>query len=191
MTLRVAFVTGTTPDKWARAWRDRDPERLELLPVTEPEQRQVLDEERADMLLARLPLDTAGLHAVPLYEELPVVVAGREHPVAAYDELDAADLVGEQFVLGVPEGIDAQVEQAAFPPMTVRDAVEVAASGSGVLVLPMSVARAHHRKDVVHRVVRDLPTTRVVLAWRQDRDDERTQRFVGVVRGRTPRSSRG
>jgi hypothetical protein len=58
------------------------------------------------------------------------------------------------------------------------------------VILPMSVARLHHRKDVVHRPVVDLPVTTVALAWRADHDDERSQRFVGVVRGRTPRSSR-
>lgn len=191
MTLRVAFVEGATPDKWARAWRDREDEPLELVPVAQSEQRAVLDDGRADMVLARLPLPTDDLFAVPLYEELPVVVAEHEHPVAAYDELTAADLVGEQFVLGVPTGIESQVEQLPFPPMTAQEAIETVASGTGVAVVPMSVARLHHRKDVVHRVVVDLPGTRVVLAWRKDHDDERTQRFVGVVRGRTARSSRG
>jgi len=38
---------------------------------------------------------------------------------------------------------------------------------------------------------RVLPPTRVGLAWRMERDDERTQAMVGVVRGRTGRSSRG
>jgi hypothetical protein len=38
--------------------------------------------------------------------------------------------------------------------------------------------------------VTDLPETEVALAWLVDRDDEQTQEFVGVVRGRTSRSSR-
>ncbi len=75
--------------------------------------------------------------------------------------------------------------------MSDQEAVEVAAAGTGVVVLPMSVARLHHRKDVVARPVRDLEPTTVALVWLMDRDDELTQAFVGVVRGRTPRSSRG
>ena len=35
--LRIGFVTGATPDKWARSWRDQRREPLELVPVTEPE----------------------------------------------------------------------------------------------------------------------------------------------------------
>ena len=75
--------------------------------------------------------------------------------------------------------------------MSAQEAVEAVAAGTGVAVLPMSVARLHHRKDVVHRPVRGLPPTPVALIWRVERDDELTQAFVGVVRGRTPRSSRG
>ena len=33
MTFTIAFVTGATPDKWARIWRERSKERLELVPV--------------------------------------------------------------------------------------------------------------------------------------------------------------
>ena len=35
-------MTGTTPDKWARAWRERGRERLRLVPVTEEEQEDVV-----------------------------------------------------------------------------------------------------------------------------------------------------
>lgn len=192
MTMRLAFVPGATPDKWARHWRERFSEPLELVPVEEADQRQVLDDGRADMVVARLPLtDAEELHCIPLYEELPVVVLGKEHPGALEQELRAADLAEEQFPLGVPEGVASTVEQLPFPEMSVKDAIEVAAAGTGVVVVPMSVARLHHRKDVVHVVVTDLPTTRIGLAWRKDADDERTQAFVGIVRGRTARSSRG
>lgn len=191
MTLRLAFVPGATPDKWARAWRDRFPEGLTLLPVEEHDQRAVLDDGQADMVLARLPIDTEDLFCIPLYEELPVVVVGKEHPAAAYEELTATELADEQWALGVPEGVTSRVEQLPFPPMSVKDAIEVAASGTAVVVVPMSVARLHHRKDVTHVLVNDLPTTRMALAWRKDVDDFRTQAFVGIVRGRTSRSSRG
>ena len=96
--LRVGFVTGTTPDKWARAWRDQRRGPLELVPVTEDEQEDVVRRGEVDMALVRLPVDTDDLHCVRLYDELPVVVAGREHLVAAADEVTLADLVDEQLV---------------------------------------------------------------------------------------------
>ena len=55
----------------------------------------------------------------------------------------------------------------------------------------MSVARLHHRKDTAYRPVTDLPPTKVGLAWLVDNDDARVQAFIGIVRGRTERSSRG
>jgi DNA-binding transcriptional LysR family regulator len=187
---RVAFVVGATPDKWARAWRERRPEPLELTMVDQADQERVLRDGEADAALVRLPLDRECLHLIPLYEERPVVVVSQEHPVAAYDEIGVGDLADEQFALGVPEGLDA-VEQLPFPPMTAKDAVEVAASGTAVIVLPMSVARLHHRKDVVAVPVTGLPPTTVGLAWLVEADDERIQEWIGIVRGRTARSSRG
>ena len=191
MTMRVAFVPGATPDKWARAWRSQFREGLKLVPIEEHEQREVLDDGRADMVLARLPIEDDDLFCIPLYEELPVVVVGIEHAAAPYEELTAADLADEQFALGVPPGVPSTVDQLPFPAMSAKDAIEVAASGTAVVVLPMSLARLHQRKDVTYAVVTDLPSTRIALAWRKETDDDRTQAFVGVVRGRTARSSRG
>ena len=194
--LRVAFVPGATPDKWARVWRERHPRLpLDLRLVEEADQRAVLDDGTADLVLARLPVDLdspAPLHCVRLYDELPVVVAGRDHLVAALDEqdvVDPADLAEEQLVLPHSSGWTPQVDQLAFPPMSAKDAIEVAASGTGIVIVPMSVARLHHRKDVVTRVV-DLAPTTIALLWLRDADSPVHQDFVGVVRGRKASSSR-
>ena len=190
--LRVGFVPGVTPDKWARSWRERrDGVRLELVPLAADDAEQAVRSERVDMALARLPVDRENLHQVRLYDEIAVVVTSREHPVAAYEEGDLADLSGEQFIGGPPPGCTPEVDQLDFPPMPDGAAVDVAAAGSAVVILPMSVARLYHRKDAVHRPVRDLPPTTIALIWLAGRDNETTQAFVGVVRGRTPRSSRG
>ncbi len=189
--LRVGFVTGATPDKWAGVWRERYPrERLELVPVTEAEQEPLLRDGTFDLALVRLPVDRDGMHVITLYDEVPVVVAGHEHLVAAADEVTLADLVDEQLVLPHRSGWCPDVPQLDWPSMTEREAVETVAAGTGIAILPMSVARLHHRKDVVSRPVVDLAPTSVALAWLVAKDDERAQRFVGVVRGRSARSSR-
>jgi hypothetical protein len=77
------------------------------------------------------------------------------------------------------------------PPMTDRQAVESVAAEAGIVILPMSVARLHHRKDVVAVPVTGVDETQVGLTWPVDSDDPRIEEFVGVVRGRTARSSRG
>lgn len=176
--LRVTFVPGVMPDKWARIWAERMPGTpLELALVDESEQTAVLYDGRADMCFVRLPVDDRELHVIPLYSEVPVVVVPKGHFVEAADAVTLDDL-SEETVHPVP-------------PLTVKEAVETIAAGVGVVVVPMSVARLHHRKDVVHRPVTDAPESRIGLAWRRDRDDARLQTFVGVVRGRRPNSSRG
>jgi DNA-binding transcriptional LysR family regulator len=190
-TLRLGFVTGTTPDKWARAWREQGRGRLELVPVTEEEQEDVVRRGDVDLALVRLPVDTEGLHCVRLYDELPVAVAGRDHLISAAEEVNLDDLGDEQLVRPHPSGWRPTAEQLTWPPMSEQEAIETVAAGTGVVIVPMSVARLHHRKDVVQRVVTDLEPTTVALVWLRERDDDTTQAFVGVARGRTGRSSRG
>jgi DNA-binding transcriptional LysR family regulator len=189
---RVGFVAGATPDKWARVWRERFPRQpLELVPLEQDVQEADLRAGELDMCLVRMPVDREGLHCIPLYDEVPVAVVGAEHVATVVDELSLADLADEQLVLPHPSGWTPTVEQLEWPPMSVAEAVEVVAAGTGVAIVPMSLARLHQRKDTAYRPVRDLPPTTVALAWLVDNEDPRVQSFIGIVRGRTERSSRG
>jgi DNA-binding transcriptional LysR family regulator len=190
-TFRVGFVTGATPDKWAGVWRKRYPgDPLELVPVEQEGQEERLRSGELDMCLVRLPVDRDGLHCIPLYDEVPVAVVGREHVATVVDELTLADLADEQLVLPHASGWTPHATQLDWPEMSVKDAVEVVASGTGVAIMPMSVARLHTRKDTAYRPVVDLPPTTVGLAWLVENEDPRVQTFIGIVRGRTERSSR-
>lgn len=189
---RVGFVTGATPDKWARTWRERFPRQpLDLVPLAQEEQEEGLRAGDLSMCLVRLPVDRDGLHCIPLYDEVQVAVVGAEHVATVVEELTLADLADEQLVLPHPSGWTPDAEQLVWAAMDVPGALEVVASGTGVAIVPMSVARLHHRRDTAYRPVTDLPPTTVGLAWRIDDEDPRVQSFIGVVRGRTERSSRG
>ncbi|WP_109509404.1 LysR substrate-binding domain-containing protein [Nocardioides speluncae] len=194
MTLTIAYVAGAAPDKWARRWRQREAEPLELVAVSDDEQLAVLGDGRAEMSVARLPVDRERHHVIQLYVEVPVVVVPKEHPVAAYDEVRLADLAGEQLIQDpetVPGWADLDTpKRLNWPAMSAKEAIEVVASGTGIVIVPMSVARLHHRKDVVHRPVIDGPESQVALVWLRENDDPRLQTFVGIVRGRSARSSR-
>jgi DNA-binding transcriptional LysR family regulator len=197
---RVGFVAGVTPDKWARLWAERMRRRpLELVPLADRDGVRLLHADELDMCFVRLPVERTGLHLIPLYDEQPVVVVSTGHPVAAYDEIDVGELADEH-LLQDPDDVPAWREVATevadgsrhpVPEMALRQAVESVAADAGILVLPMSLARLHHRRDVTHVRVTGVPTTRVGLAWRTDLQDDRVEVFVGVVRGRTPNSSRG
>ena len=83
---RVGFATGVMPDKWARAWAERMPRRtLDLVPLQGRDGVAMVRSGELHMCLVRLPVDREGLHLIPLYDEQPVVVVAKEHPVAAYD----------------------------------------------------------------------------------------------------------
>lgn len=196
--LRVTFVTGVVPDKWAARWRARRLGPLDLVPVEQGCQLDAMLLGEAHMAFVRLPAPTEGLHLVRLYTERWVVVVSREHPAAAYDELSLADLADEHLLQDPdehPGWRDVSTEVRAgtrfpVPRLGVAQVVESVAADAGIALLPMSVARVHHRKDVVAVPVTDLDGADIGLVWPRDADDPRLQTFVGVVRGRTENSSR-
>jgi DNA-binding transcriptional LysR family regulator len=177
VSLRLDYVAGVSPAKWLRAWADRRPDLpLEAERVDEAAQCDRLRAGEADLAFVRLPVDETGLHRVQLWEEVAVAVLPKDHPLAEATWLVLADLADEA---GAPEQGD--------PAMT----LELVAAGAGYAILPHSLARLHHRRDVVAIPVTDAAPTRIALVWRVERDDDDIQEFVGVVRGRTARSSRG
>ncbi|MFP5252347.1 MAG: LysR family transcriptional regulator substrate-binding protein [Actinomycetes bacterium] len=196
---RVTFVTGVMPDKWAERWRGRESTPLQLVPVDEEHQLDGVRAGSASMALVRLPVDLTGLHRIPLYTEDMVVVVSREHPAAAYDTLEVAELADEHLLQDpdvVPQWRDVAREvrtgtRVPVPTMTLPELLASVAADAGIAVLPRSVARIHHRKDVVAVTVPDLPGRQVGLVWPLDAEDALTETFIGVVRGRTERSSRG
>ncbi|WP_433564537.1 LysR family transcriptional regulator [Nocardia sp. CA-151230] len=176
--LRVGFVPGVTVTKWERIWRERFPEvALELTPIPMKEQEQALRTDAVDMCFVRLPIDRDGVSAIPLYREVPVVVVPKDHPIALFDQVATADLADERMQDA------ADLDDAAMT-------MELVAAVSGAAIVPHSIARLHHRKDLVYRTVTDVPETEIALAWPADRTTELVEEFVGVVRGRSQRSSR-
>ena len=76
-------------------------------------------------------------------------------------------------------------------PDTTADAVELVAANVGVLLVPQSLARLHHRRDLTYRPVPEGPQSQVALSWPQERTTDLVEEFIGIVRGRTVNSSRG
>lgn len=193
---RVLVVPGVTPGKWLRTWQERMPHvAVELVHVEADEQSAALRDGRADVGLVRLPLEGDGFSAIPLYTETTVVVVARDHLLTAVEEVTPGDLADEVLLVPADDVLgwtDAPGRAALGPPPgSTADAVELVAAGVGVLVVPQSLARLHHRRDVTYRPVTDAPTSGVALAWPADRTTDLVETFVGIVRGRTARSSRG
>ncbi|SEF08257.1 LysR substrate binding domain-containing protein [Streptomyces sp. 2112.3] len=194
-SFRLAYVPGVTPTKWVRIWNERLPGvPLTLVPVSAAEACDVLRGGDADAGFVRLPVDRADLSAIPLYTETTVVVVPKDHLVTAADEVSAEDLADEIVLHPLDDTLDWEQRPgrpANDRPATTADAVELVAAGVGVLVVPQSLARLHHRRDLTYRPVSDAPASRVALSWPQDATTDLVEDFIGIVRGRTVNSSRG
>ncbi|MGC5346062.1 LysR family substrate-binding domain-containing protein [Streptomyces sp. DT171] len=194
-SFRLAYVPGVTPTKWVRIWHERLPDvPLTLVPMSAASAADALRAGEADAGFVRLPIDRSDLSAIPLYTETTVVVIPKDHLVAAAEEVSAEDLADDIVLHPLDETLDWQ-ERPGRPaddrPATTADAVELVAAGVGLLVVPQSLARLHHRKDLTYRQVRDAPESRVALSWPEEATTDLVEEFIGIVRGRTVNSTRG
>ncbi|MFD3444875.1 LysR family substrate-binding domain-containing protein [Microbacteriaceae bacterium 4G12] len=173
-TLRVGIVPGVTVSKWSRVWAERMPDTpLEIVLTTPQTQATALRDVEIDMSFVRLPIDDEGLTLIPLWTETAVVVLPRDHEASLFEGVTLADLADERLLDG-----------------EVADDIELVAAGVGLRILPQSLAQLHARKDLLYRPVTDAEGTRIALAWRSGDERPELEEFVGIVRGRTARSSR-
>jgi hypothetical protein len=196
----IAFVAGVTPTKWTRIWNDRRPDvPLAVFRTEALEQISVLHDGRADVSLVRLPVDETGLGIIKLYDEIPVVVAAKDHPALQTDTVLLADLAEDHLLQDpddVPEWRDIADEirdstRRPLPPMRDLDeTMEQVAAGVGIVILPHGVARLHARKDIVSRPVTGVAQTQIALAWITQEITGEIEEFIGIVRGRGRASSR-
>ncbi|WP_333772620.1 LysR family substrate-binding domain-containing protein [Streptomyces sp. IBSBF 3136] len=194
-SFRLAYVPGATPAKWVRIWNERLPGvPLTLLQVPSTEASDVLRAGDADAGLVRLPVDRAFFSAIPLYTEATVVVVPKDHLITAAEEVTLADLADEVVFHPLDDVFDwdrPPGEPAFERPATTEDAVELVAANVGLLIVPQSLARLHHRKDLTYRPVVDAPRSSVALSWPEEATTDLVEDFIGIVRGRTVNSTRG
>ncbi|MCX2729572.1 LysR family transcriptional regulator substrate-binding protein [Saccharopolyspora sp. NFXS83] len=191
----LAFVPGVTPGKWVRIWNERMPETpLKLVDTSAADAADLVRRGEVDAVLLRLPTDRSGLHAIPLYTETTVVVVPKDHLVATAEEISTEDLADEIVLHPLDDALDWEGPPglpAVERPATTGAAIELVAAGVGLLVVPQSLARLHHRKDLTYRPVTDAPQSRVALSWPEEETTDVVEEFIGVVRGRTVNSTRG
>ncbi|SDJ90860.1 LysR family transcriptional regulator substrate-binding protein [Streptomyces indicus] len=192
---RLAYVPGATPAKWVRIWRERLPSiPLTLVAVEAAEAPELVASGGADAGLLRMPVDRERFNAIPLYAETTVVVVPKDHLITAADEVDLADLADEIVLHPLDDtfGWEQPPGKPAFErPATTANAVELVAAGIGVLIVPQSLARLHHRKDLTYRPLTGAPESRMGLVWPEGETSDLVEQFIGIVRGRTVNSSRG
>lgn len=168
--LTVSALLSISTDKWQQRWREQHPEtRLTFRRDSDqPDARaQVLDDLCADQLDAALVRLFPGEKGTDL-ANVPL------HSITLYEE-GAALLLSKEHPLATEPEIDG----------TLLDDLELTAA-----LLPAPVARDALQKDLVSVPVTNIEPSTIVCVWRVDRDGEDVQDFVGILRGRTGRSSR-
>lgn len=192
-SFRLAYVPGVTPGKWVRIWQERLPRvALVLDQVSDPV--ELVRDGHVDAALVRLPIDRTDLHAIPLYTETTVIVIPKDHLLAAADEVSAEDVADTVLLHPHDDTLDwarPPGQEALQRPATTKDAVELVAAGVGLVVVPQSLARLHHRRDLTYRPVSFAPESQVALTWPQEETTDLMEEFIGIVRGRTVNSTRG
>ena len=158
----------------------------------------------------REPASTDGekYHSIRLYEELPVVILPVDHVLTVLDEVPVEELA-EEFLLQPASNIPAYEEVSRAwresagrivpEGLTDKETIELVAAGVGLYIVPMSIARFYHRKDLTYRPVAGLDLYPVHLVWprapkgepRSEELEALLQDFIGIVRGRTATSERG
>jgi len=192
---RLAYVPGVTPTKWVRIWNERLPGTpLTLVGVPAADAAGLLRDGGADAGFVRLPVDRTDLSAIPLYTETTVVVIPKDHAAFSVEEMSVEDLADEIVLHPLDDTLDWERPpgRPAFErPATTADAVELVAAGVGLLVVPQSLARLHHRKDLTYRPLTGVPESRIALSWPEEKTTDLVEEFIGIVRGRTVNSTRG
>lgn len=196
-SFKLGYVSGVTVSKWQRTWTQRRPEvPLELIEALGEHAVGLVRNGGVDAVLMRLPIaDRTGLHAIPLYTEATVVVVPKEHWIAAAEQVSVADLADEVVLHPLDDVLDwpgPPGRPAEERPGSVTHALGMVAAEAGLLLVPQSLARLHHRKDLTYRPVTDATQSSVALVWSSvEETGELMEEFIGIVRGRTVNSSRG
>lgn len=204
--LRLGFARGIAPRKWAKRWAVASPGHpLELVPL-ELASGSAPDAP-VDVLLERAAPGERPVgadephrtrHALQLYTEAVALVVETDHELAESGGIDVADLTlvtlldhpGHSRDWPDPE----PWADPAWMPVDVPAALELVATGAGAILLPLPLARhlVRKRDHVVLPVTGtpELPGSTVWATWETARDAADVQQLVGILRGRTARSSR-
>ncbi|MEJ4112705.1 LysR family transcriptional regulator substrate-binding protein [Corynebacterium kroppenstedtii] len=215
--LKVVFVPGLLPDKWFRRFDERHGERprgrtrrqiatsrdQQDTPYTVRIASAVVDDplpyvlrEHADVAFIRMDgrgrdgvvsdAEARGkrIHLIELYEEQPGVAVPKDHPMSLFPAVGMRDLEDEKIMWqpAMPHGA------VSIP--DVRAALDVVAANVGIVIAPRPLLKVMNKRGVVDVALDDGHPTQLAMVWLQARDNEDIQNLVGIVRGRTPRSSR-
>ncbi|MCX4725714.1 LysR family transcriptional regulator [Streptomyces sp. NBC_01306] len=169
--LVVAFAPGLHVSDAIRAFTARYPQvETDVVPVRWWEPDAPLRDGRAQVGYLRRPFDESGLRTLSIGLDPRVACMPVEHLLASRDELTLADLADER-MLDAPKRRTSSLEEK----------FELIASGHGIALVPLSIARSYSRPDLTHLPVTDAPGFETCLAAREDRRDKLLRDFQEIA----------
>ena len=215
----LGFARGIAPSKWERRWIEATGRPIELRPVSvtfgpapsvnprDPDAAPI------DVMLERTgpgarPAGSGGeaptRHALRLYGEAIALVLPADHDLAERESISPAEIQdltasGELKLLDHPDHASQWPAPEAWAdpswkPAHAAAALRLVAAGTGGILLPLPLSRhlSDKRSHALVPVHGDpaLAPTEVWATWAIARDAADVQQLVGILRGRTARSSR-
>ncbi|MFJ6071479.1 LysR family transcriptional regulator [Streptomyces sp. NPDC093065] len=136
------------------------------------EQPGLLRSGEADVALVHTPFDGTGLDTETLAAEPRVAVLAADHPLAARDRLELADL-------GLDAGsVERHVDEARRGHGDLAQVLTAVSLGKVVTLLPASITARYPRPGVAYRPVLDAPPVVLSLAWPQQSHSTATAALV-------------
>ncbi|MFQ6398821.1 LysR family transcriptional regulator [Nocardia sp. KC 131] len=169
--LVIAFSPGLRVSEAIRAFASRHPDvETDVVPTRWWEQDAPLRDGRAQVGYLRRPFDESGLRTIPIGHEPRVACMPAAHPLASRPELTTTDLADERM-------LDTTTRRSS----SLDEKFELIASGHGITLIPLSLARSYARADLVHILVTDAPEFETCLAVTADRRENLLRDFLEIA----------
>lgn len=169
--LVVAFSPGLRVSDAIRAFTGKYPDvEIDLIPLLWWEQDAPLRDGRAQVAYLRKPFNDNGIRTIHIGHEHKVACLPVTHPLADRESLSRADLADEPI-------LDSRNRRTS----SLDEKFELIASGHGIALVPLSLARTYQRPDLVHLNITDAPPVETCLAVTEDTTDELTQDFLELA----------
>ncbi|MET9128128.1 LysR substrate-binding domain-containing protein [Streptomyces sp. NPDC004528] len=180
--LVVGFRAGIVVTPALRAFGALHPEvEVKARRVEWDDQEQLVLDGSVDLAYVRRPVRDEGLTLLPLYTEPRVAMLPEGHRLAGKQELALADLADENWLrYSDPRPGD-------VPIRTIEEKFESVAAGTGITLVPRSVAEQYSRPDITYVPVPDAEPDQVLLAWDSGRRSALVAAFGEVAADSVPR----
>ncbi|MEU9442668.1 LysR substrate-binding domain-containing protein [Streptomyces sp. NPDC048304] len=129
-----------------------------------------------DLAYVRRPVDERGLTLMPLFTEARVAMLPADHRLAGKPELALSDLDGETWLRYAEPAPD------DVPIRSVEEKFERVAAGTGITLVPVSIAEQYSRPDITYVPVPDAEPDQVYLAWEAGRRSPLIAAFAEAAR---------